>query len=482
MKRLKLILVFIVSFSTLFLFSGCYTQFSKAAEPDEIVYEEQYEEGSDSAYYYDGTAYGYEDGYYDEGYYEEGYYDPEKPERIIIQKYYYYDEPFYVHYEPVFYDPYSRVSFHFGGGRAHWYDPWYYWPPRHSRVVYYSPHHFDIGLYFVWGYWDPWYATIYYPPIAVFPQPYWYPPCYDPWHPYPEPYYGGGHHGGHHGYDDDFGRREWGHRDPVVLAGNSGGSGKNGSNDGGRPPREATIYPTQSPRPATVNDPGRGSGIRKESVKIKEKGRIQQKAKRRSSNSYPTQSAKNRQKSEPRQNIKNVKEAPKKLSPRENLTVRNQRSEPVKSSSSSYQPQERSRSKNSNQSAGYRTDSNSSGKRYSSGSKSSQNTSYRKKSSRQRSSGSSSSNRYSSQSSRNNTQSSGTSYQRKSSGSSSSSSYQSKSSGSSRRSSSSSYSKPSSSGGSSSKSYRSSSSNSSGSSKSTKSTSSSRSTSRSKKK
>lgn len=269
------------------LLSGCYTQFSRAGQPEDQAYYEAYPEESGA---YENDSYEnepLESPGYAAAYEEESGYRENEPDRVIINKYYVYDEAFGVYYNPPVYDPdpYVSVSFHFSSGYSYGYYsgvygyPSYYWYPHHWRVGYYYPAYWDFGFYFSWGYWDPWYATIYYPPVVIlvppyYPYPGWCPPYYDPW-------YSGhhGHHGGHHsdpGYGNDpwpTGPRDWGRRDPVV-AGNSGrpgspGAGSHGgSNNGGgnlKSPQRGAIQvagpSTQSQRSPRNPSSGQHPGV-----------------------------------------------------------------------------------------------------------------------------------------------------------------------------------------------------------------------------
>lgn len=240
--------VIMAAFLLALLLSGCYTQFNRPGLSENQAYSESYPVESDA---YENSSYENEPlespGYAVEYYEADGGYREDEPDRVIINKYYIYDQPFGVYYNPPFYDsdPYISLSFHFFSGYRHGYYvpvygyPPHYWPPRHFRywrMAYHYPAYFDFGFYFSWGYWDPWYATIYYPPVVIllppyYPYPGWCPPYYDPW-------YSGyhGHHGGHDagsGYDPwPTGPRDWGRRDPVV-AGNSGRPGSSGAGSHG---------------------------------------------------------------------------------------------------------------------------------------------------------------------------------------------------------------------------------------------------------
>lgn len=301
------------------LLSGCYTQFSQAGQPENQAYYEAYPEESGA---YESESYpgqpesqlespGYAVAYYDD-YPEDNGYREDEPDRIIINKYYIYDQPFGVYYNPPVYDPdpYVSISLHFFSGyRYGYYSPIYgypphYWHPRHSRhwrMAYHYPAYFDFGFYFTWGYWDPWYATIYYPPVVILAPPY-YPPYYPGWcPPFYDPWYSGhhGHHGGHHsnpGYGNDpwpTGPRDWGRRDPVVVgnggrpgapgSGSHGGSNSGGSNSGGsnlKSPQRGTIQaagpatesqrsprnPSSGQNPGLVNSGTRENDRRRETI------------------------------------------------------------------------------------------------------------------------------------------------------------------------------------------------------------------------
>ncbi len=328
------------------LLSGCYTQFSPAGQPENQAYYEAYPEESGA----------YENDYYENeplespGYaatYEEedsGYRENE-PDRVIINKYYIYDQPFGVYYNPPVYDPdpYVSASFHFVSGYSYGYYsgvygyPSYYWYPHHWRVGYYYPAYWDFGFYFSWGYWDPWYATIYYPPVVIlvppyYPYPGWCPPYYDPWY--------SGHHGGHHsdpGYGNDpwpTGPRDWGRRDPVV-AGNSGrpgspGSGSNSGSSGGsnlRSPEKGSI---QVAGPSTVSQRSPRNPSSGQHAGLVNSGSAQKE--RRRETTVSREPARTREKKNPRKELGGVSATPAETTSGSRFTTQPQERQPAQPS------------------------------------------------------------------------------------------------------------------------------------------------------
>lgn len=350
MKRLKLNFAIILGFATLFLFSGCYTQFSKVGEPgDQVYYEES--QGSEDSGYYPATA---DDGYYA----DEGSYSEAEPNQVIIEEYYY-GAPFSIYYDPFFYNPYpySGVSFRYVVSDPYWAYAPTYWYPGSYRLMAHYPYFVDFDFYFGYGYWDPWYATIYFPPVVVYMPPYypiggWWNPCWP--HPHYDPWDNGHHHNSGNG-DPNEGRRDWNRRDPVIATGHSGtvsgGShvqGGNSGNNGGRPPRESTITT------ATHRNPVGGSGSNIQPVKTKENGRGVEVKKEKKG--VAVNSGKGQVSREPVKVSPEPQREPVKLSPRTNQVNQNKSYEPAKpKTSTNVQSQKDSSPKNPNKSTGYQT-------------------------------------------------------------------------------------------------------------------------------
>ncbi len=259
MKKIQSFFTIMLSVLALLVLQGCYTQFGQpqGESPEREQYEQygdQKDEPSDEYYAEDEAS-------YDSDYvatYEE---DEEDPDRVIINKYYIYDDYADIYVDPELFDPfpYPFVSFRLSFGDPYWhYHPRYVHYPRYYRYVYFA---YDP---FWWDPWD-WYYYSFRSPYSY--GHYYYPFYYDPW-VYPRyPYYGGGDFVFHDPIPNR--RRDWDRRTTGVnrpgidRRGGSGTISDNGRN--GRSGHTGIDNPVERPPVIVTNrrrsDDSSGKGI-----------------------------------------------------------------------------------------------------------------------------------------------------------------------------------------------------------------------------